>query len=294
MNMAPKKVLMKWQSAIVVCVILLTGCTSPFVYNRLDTLVAWYLEGLVTLDQRQRTDLRAWLGQTLDWHRDSELERYAQFTRTLAQQSADGADRTTFEQAENQFRAFTAAVARRSAPEAAKLMLGLTDRQVEELSANLEKQGKERLAKEQKLLKKGQWHERRAKQITKQFRRWVGDINAEQQALIRGMAQKLEPSYPEWLESQRAWRAALRMSLNKRQQNASAAASELTAMLTDPDDYWTATYRRKLEANRARTLNLLLALNASLSTEQRAELQRRLTKFAEELESLAHNPNNAT
>jgi hypothetical protein len=65
-------------------------------------------------------------------------------------------------------------------------------------------------------------------------------------------------------------------------------------MLTDPDRYWTDSYRQKSEANRAETLSLLLALNASLSAEQRAEFQRRLTKFAEELESLAHNPKSAT
>ena len=103
---------MKWQSLVLALVIVLTGCTSTFVYNRLDTLVAWYLEGLVTLDQRQRADLRQWLDETLDWHRDSELKRYAHFVRDLAQQSVNGADRTTFEQAENQFREFTANVAR--------------------------------------------------------------------------------------------------------------------------------------------------------------------------------------
>lgn len=293
MNAAPKLPRQTHYLALVF-VIVLTGCTSTFVYNRLDTLVAWYLEGLVTLDQRQRADLRRWLGETLDWHRDSELNRYAHFVRDLAQQSVNGADRTTFEQAETRFREFTANVARRSAPDAAKLMLKLSDKQVEELTANLEKQGQERLAKEQKLLKKGQWHERRAKQITKQFRRWVGEINDEQRSLIQATSKKLEPSYPEWLESQRAWRAALRASLDKRREDAGAATSELTVMLTDPDRYWTENYRQKLEANRARTLSLLLALNASLSAEQRTELQRRLTKFAEELESLAQNPTSAT
>jgi hypothetical protein len=82
--------------------------------------------------------------------------------------------------------------------------------------------------------------------------------------------------------------------LDKRGEDPSAAAAELNTMLTDPDRYWTETYRQKSETNRAHTLSLLLALNASLSAEQRAEFQRRLTKFAEELESLAHNPNSAT
>ena len=63
------------------------GCTK-LVYNRLDTLAGWYMEGLVSLDDTQRADLRSWLGQTLQWHRRSELARYAQFLRELAADAA--------------------------------------------------------------------------------------------------------------------------------------------------------------------------------------------------------------
>ena len=58
------------------------GC-AKFMYNRLDTLAAWYIGDLVSLDDQQRADVRAWLGQTLQWHRTSELGRYATFLREL-------------------------------------------------------------------------------------------------------------------------------------------------------------------------------------------------------------------
>ena len=54
----------------------LAGCTN-FFYNRLDTLAAWYVQDLVSLDDSQRSDLRTWLNETLQWHRRSELVRYA-------------------------------------------------------------------------------------------------------------------------------------------------------------------------------------------------------------------------
>ena len=56
-------------------------------YNRLDTLAAWYVGNLVSLDDQQRSNLRAWLAQTLEWHRESELGRYAQFLRELVRGS---------------------------------------------------------------------------------------------------------------------------------------------------------------------------------------------------------------
>jgi hypothetical protein len=83
-------------------------------------------------------------------------------------------------------------------------------------------------------------------------------------------------------------------ALSKREQSPEVAASELTRLLTDADDYWTAEYRAKLEANRTRTIDLLVALDASLTDEQRSELQTRLLKFAEDLESLAGTGEPAT
>ncbi len=279
---------MKKLIAIGACfLIAIAGCTSPFVYNRLDTLVAWYLEGLVTLNKTQRRDLRAWLGETLDWHRDTELTRYAQFVRTLSQDAAAKVQPATFERAERQFQSFTSELAARSAPEAARLLLDLSDSQVEELIGSLEEKAEERLEEEQKLIEKGRWHERRAKQITKQFRRWVGRATSQQQQLIQNTAEKLQPSYPEWLESQRAWRTALLKALEKRREDADKAAAEAVALLTDPDRYWTSAYRSKQQSNRAHTMDLLIALDATLTEEQRTELQQRLLKFAEQLESLA-------
>lgn len=284
----------KLLGAVLAVLLLLTGCTSAFVYNRLDTLVAWYLEGLVTLNKSQRADLREWLSETLDWHRDSELARYAAFVRELADDAAASAGRATFERAENQFRVFTRGVADRTAPEAAQLLIDLSDSQIEELIVNLEKRSQERLEEEQELLEKDRWHQHRAKQITKQFKRWVGRVQPEQAELIRKTALQLQPSYPQWLESQRAWRAALLDALSKRKQNPELAAGELTTLLTDADEYWTAEYREKLEANRARTIDLLVALDASLVDTQRSELRTRLLKFAEDLEILASNSEPAT
>src|SRR5262249_38074063 len=54
---APRRV------ARLLCVVLLVasaaGC-AKLVYNRLDTLAAWYVGNLVSLDQRQSSDLRTW------------------------------------------------------------------------------------------------------------------------------------------------------------------------------------------------------------------------------------------
>lgn len=274
-------------SILALSLLFLSACSSGFVYNRLDTLVAWYLEGLVTLTKSQRADLRRWLGETLDWHRGSELERYAAFLKTLSERALQPADRTVFEQAERQFRTFTMDVATKSAPEAAQLLMALSDKQFDELVQNLEKKATERLEEEQELIEDDAWHERRAKQISKQFKRWAGRMTPEQAKLIRATADRLMPTYPEWLASQRAWRAALGAAMAKRHADPKGAHRELTALLSSPDSYWTEGYRAKQTHNREQTLRLLVALDESLSPEQREALHDRMIELAERLEAWA-------
>jgi hypothetical protein len=279
---------MKARTIFVVVLLLFTaGCTSTFVYNRLDTLVAWYLEGLVTLTNPQRTELRQWLGETLEWHRDTELSRYAEFLRALSAKSTEPVTRIELEDAERQFRRFTRDLAERSAPQAAQLLLDLDDQQLDEMLHSLEEKSLERLEEEAELVDDGEWHSHRAKQIAKQMKRWTGRVETEQLELIRGTAKQLQPSYPDWLESQRTWRTALRDAMALRHNDVDAARREVVALLTEPDQRWTAKYRATQAHNRELTMDLLETLGKDLTTEQRSELQRQTLKLAERLEGLA-------
>jgi len=49
---------------------------TTFVYNRLDTIVPWYVDDYVDLDGRQEQHLDDRLRPFLDWHRQQELPRY--------------------------------------------------------------------------------------------------------------------------------------------------------------------------------------------------------------------------
>src|SRR3954464_512636 len=91
------------------CVLLLAvgaaGC-AKLMYNRLDTLAAWYIGDLVSLDDQQRSDLRTWRGRTLRWHRASELGRYAAFLREFAAEIAQPSGRASFQRASDRVEGF--------------------------------------------------------------------------------------------------------------------------------------------------------------------------------------------
>ena len=260
------------------------GC-AKFMYNRLDTLAAWYIGDLVSLDDQQRSDVRAWLGQTLQWHRTSELGRYATFLREFSATIAQPLGRETFQRAFDRVEGFVGDFTAQTAPQATRLLLELSPAQVEELLTNLEEKSNERSEDERDAIRDGTWQAKRIKNTQRQVKRWTGAISDEQKRLVDETMQHIQPTTLEWLDSQRQWRAALRDAFSNRD----TAEKRILALLREPDTQWTAQYKTKEASNREQILSLLTALDASLTPAQRERMQHELTSLAERLEALTED-----
>ncbi len=267
------------------CVLLLaagaTGC-GKLIYNRLDSLAAWYVGSLVSLDDQQSSQLRAWLSQTLAWHRESELGRYATFLRELSSEVARPSGRTAYQQVLDRVEGFVADFGAQTSPQAARLLMELSPAQVEEFLANLEEKSKERSAKDRAAIRDGTWQKNQIKNAQRQVKRWTGTVTEEQKLLVREMAQHIQPTTTDWLESQRQWRTALADAFSNR----ATAEKRILQLLREPDTQWTAQYKTKEASNREQFLSLLTALDASLTPAQRERMQHELTNLAERLEAL--------
>jgi len=267
------------------CVLLLLACAAgcaKLVYNRLDSLAAWYVGNLVSLDDRQSSDLRSWLAQTLQWHRETELSRYAAFLRELSTDVAHPSDRAAYQRVLGQVQGFVTDFTEQTAPEAARLLLELTPAQVEEFLANLEDKSHERSADSLKEIRNGSWQTNRIKETQRQVKRWTGTVTEEQKVLVRELSQQIQPTTQEWLESQQRWRTALRDAFSNR----GTAQERILQLLREPDSQWTAQYKTKEASNREHVLSMLIALDASLTQAQRRHMQHELNELAERLEAL--------
>jgi hypothetical protein len=266
----------------------LAGCTN-FFYNRLDTLAAWYVQDLVALDDTQRHDLRTSLDATLQWHRRSELVRYAKFLRELAVTSERPGTAATYQSVEVQVEGFGSRLVEQAAPDAARLLMSLTPEQIDEFEANLAEKARERNAKHLEALASGKWHQKRAKDIEKQLKRWTGAVTKEQRQLIAQLSSQFQSTTTDWLESQERWRQAMFSALRARftaGQSSAEVEERILALLRTPETQWTRAYQAKAAQNREQSLTVLGAIDASLTAAQRAQLQRELIQLAEQLEGM--------
>ncbi|WP_161809950.1 DUF6279 family lipoprotein [Steroidobacter agaridevorans] len=268
-----------------------SACTN-FFYNRLDTLAAWYIQDLVSLDDTQRSDLRSWLEGTLQWHRSSELALYAKFLRELAGTAAHPGNASTYKGIEAQVEQFGGRLVQQAAPEAARLLMSLSPDQLTEFESNLTEKSRERNEKDLKALADGKWHEKRAKDIEKQLKRWTGSITKQQQLLIATESKQFDSTTADWLESQARWRKAMFGALKERftaGQSPTAVEERILALLRTPESQWTRAYQTKAAQNREQSLVVLGAIDASLTPEQRSHLQRELNQLAQQLEAMTQS-----
>lgn len=266
----------------------IAGCTGV-VYNRLDTLARWYIQDLVSLDDSQRSDLHSWLESTLQWHRQSELSRYATFLRELAGKAARPGNANTYQSIEVRVEEFGARLVEQAAPDAARLLLSLTPTQLAEFEANLADKARERNEKNLQALADGKWHDKRAKDIAKQLKRWTGSVTKEQQLLIEQQSARFDSTTADWLDSQTRWRKAMFAALAERftaRQSPAVVEERILQLLRTPESQWTSAYRDKAERNREQSLAVLSLLDASLTESQRSRLQSELTQLAQQLEGM--------
>jgi hypothetical protein len=189
-----------------------------------------------------------------------------------------------YEDAAVQVKAFGDAVVAQAGPEAARLLTTLTDEQLTELEASLDERARERAEEYERELSKGSWRKERERDVRRQLKRWTGAATQEQQAIIAQTVEQLEPTTQDWTESQRQWRTLLIGTL--RAPPTPARERDVLQLLLDPGQHWTQAYSEKNRRNRERTLALLEQLDASLSTKQRAHLQRALEELAGRLDAL--------
>ena len=276
----------RWRWALVALLAAaLGGCGIGLVYPRLDTLGTWYVEGLVSLDDTQSTELERMLEARLDWHRDSELVRYATFLRGMSDSVQRRTDAGTWREAARQAEVFWRDLGAGLAPVAVALGPTLTDEQVDELLRSLAEQDDEEW-EEYADRTPQQRIERRQKSWRRGIERYTGRLDASQRALVNARAAASGSAIPEWREYRRAWREELAATLRVRG-DAAQFEPRITRLFAHPDDWWTPGYRAALERRRGELIDLLVELDATLTARQRAAAGREFTSLAAELEALS-------
>ncbi len=272
------------RSLAICCALLLAGCSlTRLAYDHLPRLLRWEAGDYVDFTAQQDRDFDSEIRKVWDWHRRTQLPLYAADFRGLADEVRAGP------LSDEQVRAFSDRVnqhwqdlADAALPGYVRLHAELDDAQVAEMIRNIRKDVERRV---QKRLKRSeaQRRDKLVEDMEASLRQWTGRLNARQREMVRQWAAQVQLSTPQQ-EGQRR-NGVDRYAALLAGRNQPGFEQRVRDYVRAPED------GQEVEAHdlaeRDRWLRLLSALSATLESEQREHLCRRLLDYAQDFEDLA-------
>ena len=277
-----------WRSVAValLCGLVLTGCSTRFLYDKIDTFIVWKVQGFVTLTPEQKQSLKTDIQDQLDYVRLNEMPRMAALLNDAAGEvqtgfvSADSLDARYFE-AMQIYDDFMMGIV----PLSERFLRGLSEEQVEELFANLDEINDEmydeysgRTAEERE--------KNRNKAAVSGMQDLTGRLRDEQKFLVTDALARMEDASEEWIDYQREWQSRFRTLVTERPPE-DVYHDELVQLFVYPRDLHSDEYRARVDRNRAILNDMLESLLSGLSDRQRANVVRKLEGYAELLTDLS-------
>jgi hypothetical protein len=273
---------------VVLAALVATACSfTRFGYNQADTLAAWMADEYFDLEGAQKQEFAKRFERFYAWHRSEQLPDYAAFMRTAQGKVQKGIAREDVLWFVDGLRARVRTAARQGAPEAAAFLATLTPAQIENLQKKWEKDNKKYI-KENKI--NGTPDERaevEAKKVAKTFKEWLTPLSSEQEARVAAMVRELPPidqfRYAERLRRQKDFIALLQ----HRTEDRDRFTARVSEYLTSWDKGRSAEEQKRLDAWWQKRAEIFVALDKTLTNEQRTASVARMGGYIEDFTQLA-------
>lgn len=266
--------------ALLLVLLALAACSRvELFYRNLDWLIPRKVGDYVSLETEQRAWLEGRLAEHLQWHCRHELPRYLDWIERQRPLLAGSPGAEQLEAPVDEARQLLQPTLQRIAPDAARLLGGLSRRQGDELERRLAAE-QARLHTEYLTGSPQARLQRRVERARRRFEDWLGPLHPQQQAYLRQWAARHEANVEPWLANRARWQALVLAQLR------TPGEARLEPLLASPERYWSADYRHTVASSQAALAELLSELWASATPAQRAHLGQRLDRLRDDLAGL--------
>lgn len=269
-----------------VCVLpVLAGCATGFIYQRMDTVVSWYVDDYVTLDTVQEAELRRIVRGTLKWHRREQLPQYVALLEDMAAQAHRPHRAEEIEARYQQFRGEIEQFLLTATPAWTPLLRTLSPQQRIELEQAMADELREQ-ADEIAELDADERRERRDDEVLKVLQRFVGRLDREQRDLVIARLAGLQDVTEQRLERRRDWQREF-FGLIDAVPPEAELQSALRRLVIGLDPPEPPGYRRQMESNRDVIVAMLADVSATLNDSQRQRLREKLLELAADVQRIS-------
>jgi hypothetical protein len=192
------------RAAVLACVLCLGACSgTTFVYNRLDTILPWYVDDYVELNATQERQLEEILRPFLDWHRQQELPRYVELLNQVDSSLDHEVTPTDLANIYDEMQVAWLRLEQESLDGLLELGASLSEAQVQEFLAYMWERQEE--YEEEYLTRSGsEYREEIYDNFADTLEDYLGRLTGEQKELLRQAVAEFERADEVWLQERAA------------------------------------------------------------------------------------------
>jgi len=272
---------------LVVLAATVSACSFKTYYNRIDELIAEYVEAKVSLDDVLEQTLAHRSELLLKWHRNTQLKDYAHWLRGVQRDVGPHTTIAIVDRRTGELIQFWRSIETKLNAEMAELLPLLDARQRQELFANIEKDNQTYRAENLELSER-----ERIKQYEKNLREnyenWIGGLNRKQRKIVRRAARDLVSTADLRIPHRYEWQGGIQAILASDATRA-VKSRRLLKFLNEFKGSNDVVLDKRTDINRRVLVRLTVDLAHSLTEKQRAFFITKTDDYIRMFNELAEN-----
>lgn len=257
---------------------------AAFAYSNATPVITWMVTDYVDLSEEQKDWVRERLVRAFAWHRAQELPEYRRFFERVLAESQDTISVEEARVAHRELRAYYHRALERVLPDIADFLAQLNAEQVSQLERKFDKDNR-KMVSDSLDGTPGERRERRVKRFLDHIEEFTGSLSDAQRELVAERVGTLADLTDDHLVDRRHRQAGI-LALARSEAPREKVIADLRRLLIDAESWRSPDYLRKLRSRDQQLFEMIAALSATLSPEQRASFQKRVRGFLRDITEL--------
>lgn len=264
-------------SLALLLVMTVVSCSmAGLAYELAPGMAVRYADDYLELSRRQEVHAKRLFLDRKQLHERDELPRYHALLAKTDAAIRDGIEHDDIDELFGDVRELYRLGVSRTIPQVAEILADVDEKQIDILERRLERDAEE---DREEIDEAEEEHDRELADTFEDIEEWIGPLSDSQRKLIRKKLREREPTRPFWVE----WRVARNQALVALLRT-QPSRSEIEAFLVN---YWVERadmpryLEEALERNGELYRDMIVALDRSLSVEQRARARERVAEYRE-------------
>ena len=273
---------------LLLCVLMISGCSTKFAYNNASWLIYWYMDDYVELNDEQEDQFDVYFEQWMQWHRTQELPKYArQLNEIISDIKSQNIDAQRIAYHRDLARSHWVRARAYIAPDLVELGRTLDQEPLDYMFAALEEENQddEEEINENKALSQDKRDKKWVKRNQKNMKRWMGRLSDDQKAHIASFRERFESTGELWLGYKRRYQSALKEVFSQQERDAKFDAA-LLDLIINPEQYRGQVFDEATDRNLAAASDYLLGLYDTASDKQMKKLIDEIESISDDVASL--------